>query len=226
MDALPESMLDGGNDCSLIDRRAGRRRNLGFGGFLEQRHEVEIDFALRQRLQRLAAEVEKERATLEAQIAETLGKAKSDIAESKSKALAGIDGIATELADIIVRRLIGKEIATDRVGVFRQELSGEQIEVLERLGKQALLSRGYPLDTDGERPLPLSFLVKLTYDLSRFALRLPWRSVLRELLGRLFLDGRPMLPAHAPLSPAAQERTPRILPTRPHPSWSHEFVEC
>ena len=65
--------------------------------------------------ERLAAEVEKERATLEAQIAETLGKAKSDIAESKSKALAGIDGIATELADIIVTRLIGKEIATDRV---------------------------------------------------------------------------------------------------------------
>jgi hypothetical protein len=82
-----------------------------------------------------------------------------------------------------------REIATNRVGVFRRELSGEQIEVLERLGKQALLSRGYSLDTDGERPLPLSFFMKLSYDLSRFALRLPWRSVLRELLGRLFLDG-------------------------------------
>ena len=65
--------------------------------------------------EQLAAEVDKERATLEAQIAATLGIAKSDIAENKSKALAGIDGIATELADIIVTRLIGREIATDKV---------------------------------------------------------------------------------------------------------------
>jgi F-type H+-transporting ATPase subunit b len=36
--------------------------------------------------ERLAAEVEKERATREAQIAATLGRAKSDIAESKPKA--------------------------------------------------------------------------------------------------------------------------------------------
>jgi F-type H+-transporting ATPase subunit b len=65
--------------------------------------------------ERLAAEVEKERATLEAQIAATLAEAKSDIAESKSKALAGVDGIATEIAGIIVTRLIGKEIATEKV---------------------------------------------------------------------------------------------------------------
>ena len=65
--------------------------------------------------ERLAAEVEKERATLEAQIAAMLAKAESDIAKSKSKALAGVDGIATELAGIIITRLIGKEIATDEV---------------------------------------------------------------------------------------------------------------
>jgi F-type H+-transporting ATPase subunit b len=65
--------------------------------------------------ERLGVEVEKERATLEAQIAATLAKAESDIAESKSKALAAVGGIATELAGMIITRLIGKEIATDKV---------------------------------------------------------------------------------------------------------------
>jgi F-type H+-transporting ATPase subunit b len=65
--------------------------------------------------ERFAAEVENKRATLEGQIAAKLAEAESDIAESKSKALARVDGIATELAGIIVTRLIGKEIATEKV---------------------------------------------------------------------------------------------------------------
>jgi F-type H+-transporting ATPase subunit b len=65
--------------------------------------------------ERLAAEVEKERATLEAQIEAMVAKAESNIAESKSKALGRVDSIATELAGIIVTRLIGNEIATDKV---------------------------------------------------------------------------------------------------------------
>jgi len=72
--------------------------------------------------EKLAAEVENKRATLEGQIAAKLAKAESDIAESKSKALTRVDGIATELSGIIVTRLIGKEIATDKVeqGVNRR----------------------------------------------------------------------------------------------------------
>jgi hypothetical protein len=98
-------------------------------------------------------------------------------------------------------RALGK-ISTERIGVFRQELSIKQIEVLERLGKNALSSLGYPLMTEGDRPLPLSFFIKLAYDLGRFALRLPWRAMVRELVCRLVLDGRPVPVLDAPLSPA------------------------
>jgi len=99
------------------------------------------------------------------------------------------------------KRALNK-ISTERIGVFRQELSLDQIEVLERLGKNALSSLGYPLLTEGDRPLPLSFFVKLAYDLGRFALRLPWHSVLRELICRLSFGGRPAPAARVPLSPA------------------------
>jgi F-type H+-transporting ATPase subunit b len=63
--------------------------------------------------ERLAAEVAREKARLEARIAAKLGEAESSIAESKSKALARADDIATELAGAIVTRLIGKEVTTD-----------------------------------------------------------------------------------------------------------------
>jgi hypothetical protein len=97
-----------------------------------------------------------------------------------------------------------RKISTERIGVFRQELSAQQIEVLERLGKLALSSLGYPLLSDGDRPLPLSFFIKLAYDLGRFALRLPWHAILREMVCRLVLDGRPApVPVpNAPLTPA------------------------
>ncbi|HWG46572.1 MAG TPA: sulfotransferase [Gemmataceae bacterium] len=95
-----------------------------------------------------------------------------------------------------------RKISPERIGVFRQELDAGQIEVLERLGKHALSSLGYSLLTGGDKPLPLSFFVKLSYDLSRFALRLPWHSVLRELVCRLSFGGRPAPLAPAPLSPA------------------------
>jgi hypothetical protein len=99
------------------------------------------------------------------------------------------------------KRALNK-ISSERVGIFRQELSHGQIEVLERLGKNALSSLGYSLLTDGDRPLPLSFFVKLAYDLGHFALRLPWHSVLRELVCRLAHDRRPAPAARVPLAPA------------------------
>jgi hypothetical protein len=95
-----------------------------------------------------------------------------------------------------------RKISAERVGVYRRELTVEQIDVLERLGKHALSSLGYPLIGGGDKPLPLSFFVKLSYDLCRFALRLPWHSVVRELVCRLYPAGKPALSARAPLSPA------------------------
>jgi hypothetical protein len=82
-----------------------------------------------------------------------------------------------------------RKITQDRVGVFRRELTGEQIARLERLGGGALRSLGYPLLTDGKAPLSLRFLLRLGWDAAAFAARLPWHSVVNELLGRAFLCG-------------------------------------
>ncbi len=94
-----------------------------------------------------------------------------------------------------------RTISTERMGSFRQELSFEQIEVMERLGKHALSALGYPLLSDGDRPLSLSFFAKLSYDLGRFALRLPWHSVVREVVCRLSAGVRPAPAVRAPFAP-------------------------
>lgn len=94
------------------------------------------------------------------------------------------------------------KITRERVGTFRQDLSREQIEVLERLGKHALSSFGYPLLSNGDRRLSLPFFAKLAYDLSRFAIRLPWDAVLRELVCRLAFRDQPTPAVRVPLSPA------------------------
>jgi Sulfotransferase family len=78
------------------------------------------------------------------------------------------------------------KITGDRVGVFRRELSTHQIEMLERLGRQALVSLGYDLMSDGKRALSPQFLLNLSYRFARFAYRLPWHAVASELFVRLF----------------------------------------
>jgi hypothetical protein len=90
-----------------------------------------------------------------------------------------------------------RKISADRVGVFRQELSGEQIAILERLGRDVLLSLGYPLLTDGKQPLSTAFFLSLFYGFSCFVYRLPRSALLKELLCRLCADGlfRRSLPA-------------------------------
>jgi Sulfotransferase family len=77
-------------------------------------------------------------------------------------------------------------ITSGRIGVFRRELTGDQIEILERLGRDDLLTLGYPLLTDGRRPLSPAFYLHLAYNLARFVGRLPWNSVAKELVSRLF----------------------------------------
>ena len=95
-------------------------------------------------------------------------------------------------------------ITAERVGAFRRELSAVQIETLERLGRHALPSLGYELVTDGKRPLSPGFLLRLFCNTSRFVCRLPWRSLLNEVLGRT------RLPAAARRSAPAS-----FLPVRP-----------
>ena len=81
------------------------------------------------------------------------------------------------------RRALEK-ITTDRVGAFRQELSLDQVAILERLGGPALRALGCELLTDGKRPLPRGFLLALSLKMSQFVYRLPWRAVVREVLSR------------------------------------------
>jgi hypothetical protein len=88
-------------------------------------------------------------------------------------------------------------ITTDRVGLFRRELTPAQVAVLERLGGSALLSLGYDLLTDGCRPLPPGLFVKVPFHLSKLLYRLPWPQVVQELLARSSRPqprGRPPLP--------------------------------
>jgi F-type H+-transporting ATPase subunit b len=64
---------------------------------------------------KLTAEVDKERAKVEAQIAAKVAEAESRIIDTKSKALASVGDIAGEIAGAIVARLIGKEVSKDEV---------------------------------------------------------------------------------------------------------------
>jgi hypothetical protein len=80
-----------------------------------------------------------------------------------------------------------QKITTERVGVFQNELSRDQIEILERLGRHALPSLGYRLITEHPAPLSVPLLLKLSFEMSKFVYRLPWQSVAKELLCRSFL---------------------------------------
>jgi F-type H+-transporting ATPase subunit b len=64
---------------------------------------------------KLTAEVDGERAKVEALITAKLAEAESRIAETKSKALASVGDIASEVAGDIVARLIGAEPTKDEV---------------------------------------------------------------------------------------------------------------
>ncbi len=67
-----------------------------------------------------------------------------------------------------------ERISSARVGVWRRELSIEQIRILERWGGHALRSLGYELATDGASPLPLLFLPRLCW---RVGLWRTWKMI-------------------------------------------------
>jgi hypothetical protein len=95
-----------------------------------------------------------------------------------------------------------QRITTARAGLFQQELSEDQVAILERLGHRALTSLGYPLLTDGTRSLSLTFWCGLAWNLARLAWRLPWHSVAHEFVGHPVLCPS----AHAPQRPVAVAR--------------------
>jgi F-type H+-transporting ATPase subunit b len=63
----------------------------------------------------LTAEVDKERAKVEAAIAAKLADAEQRIADTKARALASVGDIATEVAGAIVARLTGSEVSKEEV---------------------------------------------------------------------------------------------------------------
>jgi F-type H+-transporting ATPase subunit b len=63
----------------------------------------------------LAAEVDKERVRVEAQIGEKVAEAEARIEQTKSRALASVNDIATETAGAIVKKLIGADVTQDEL---------------------------------------------------------------------------------------------------------------
>jgi F-type H+-transporting ATPase subunit b len=63
----------------------------------------------------LTAEVDKERARVEAEIARKVADAEARIEQTKSRALASVNDIATETASAIVKKLIGADVSPDEL---------------------------------------------------------------------------------------------------------------
>jgi F-type H+-transporting ATPase subunit b len=63
----------------------------------------------------LAAEVDKERVAVEAQLSQNLAEAQARIDDTKTRALASVNEIATDIAGAIVTKLIGNEVSKDDV---------------------------------------------------------------------------------------------------------------
>ena len=64
---------------------------------------------------KLAAEVDKERAAVDAQVGRKLADAEARIAQSKAKAMASVGDIAADTASAVVGKLLGKEVTKDEV---------------------------------------------------------------------------------------------------------------
>jgi hypothetical protein len=76
-------------------------------------------------------------------------------------------------------------ITTNRVGAFQDELTSDQIGMLERMGGDTLLSLGYPLVATERRSLSPRFVLSFAYHFAKLLYRLPTCSLVNELLCRL-----------------------------------------
>jgi F-type H+-transporting ATPase subunit b len=74
---------------------------------------------------KLAAQAEQERQRVDTELAAKIGDTEQQIAEAKSKALAGVNQIASETVGAIVSKLIGQEATADEV---RRALSARAAE--------------------------------------------------------------------------------------------------
>lgn len=102
-------------------------------------------------------------------------------------------------------------ITPDRIGIWRQELSEHETMALERLGRSALESLGYPLTTGGRGALSAGFYARLSWNLCGMAWRLPWRSKLDELVERWTRLRFPMVAITNPAQSVASICSPRLM---------------
>lgn len=79
----------------------------------------------RERSQKLAAEVDAERAKVEADLAARLAEAETRIAATKTEAMSRVGDIASDTAGEVVRKLIGAEVSADEVRAAMQPGAGE-----------------------------------------------------------------------------------------------------
>jgi F-type H+-transporting ATPase subunit b len=79
----------------------------------------------RETREKLAAEVEQERARVESQVNGKLAEAERRIADMKLKAFAQVNEIATDTAGAIVAKLIGAEISSDEARRAIEPVAGE-----------------------------------------------------------------------------------------------------
>lgn len=73
----------------------------------------------------LAAEVDEERARVDAQVDAKLAEAEQRIAEMKSDALAQVNQIATDTAGLIVEKLVGAEVSAEETRRALEPVPGE-----------------------------------------------------------------------------------------------------
>ena len=74
---------------------------------------------------RLAAEVDGERAQVEAQTAKKLAAAEARIADTKRKALSSVSEIAADIVGPVVRQLTGKDVGPDEIKAAVKTVAGE-----------------------------------------------------------------------------------------------------
>jgi hypothetical protein len=106
-----------------------------------------------------------------------------DYEAAVAKGYGNSEGIAR--SELIWKGRALEPITTDRIGIWRRELSEKEVAALEQLGRSALESLGYPLTTNGRARLFPGFYARLSWNFFELAWSLPWGSLANELLERL-----------------------------------------
>lgn len=108
-----------------------------------------------------------------------------------------------------------ERITTDRVDLWRRELSSAQVERIERLGRHALRDLGYELSNTAASRLSPWFIARLGWGLARCAAGLPLCCLANEILGSAALCRcRPSADGRESLRAPTTARIAKVCPNR------------